>query len=348
MGCVPSKDDYSASRNARINQIIQSDRLRDQRTVKLLLLGAGESGKSTILKQMQLIHGSGFTPQQRSAFKSQIFMNLLQCVHSVLKAMKKFDLQLKTPVPSIESIPFDSIRGYDSIPQELIDPISLCIKDPEFQYTITRSREYQLNDSAVYFFEAFDRLIKPDYIPTDQDILRIRVKSTGITESKFQLGHLTYKMFDVGGQRSERRKWIHCFEHVTAILFLVGISEYDQVLEEDSRTNRMEESLILFELICNSQWFVNTSFIIFMNKIDILKRKIKTSPIQDFFPEFQGSNSYEEVAEFFLNKFLNKSRRPERVFAHFTCATDTRQITFVMAAVNEIIIEDNLKRNGLL
>jgi hypothetical protein len=40
-------------------------------------------------------------------------------------------------------------------------------------------------------------------------------------------------MFDVGGQRSERKKWIHCFENVNALLFLVAISGYDQCLAED-------------------------------------------------------------------------------------------------------------------
>ena len=40
------------------------------------------------------------------------------------------------------------------------------------------------------------------------------------------------RMVDVGGQRSERRKWIHCFENVTSIMFLVALSEYDQVLVE--------------------------------------------------------------------------------------------------------------------
>lgn len=72
-----------------------------------------------------------------------------------------------------------------------------------------------------------------NYMPTDQDILRSRVKTTGITETTFQVGELTYRLFDVGGQRSERKKWIHCFENVTALVFLVSLSEYDQMLYED-------------------------------------------------------------------------------------------------------------------
>lgn len=76
-------------------------------------------------------------------------------------------------------------------------------------------------------------MFAPNYVPDDQDILRSRLKTTGITETVFDLGSLTYRMFDVGGQRSERKKWIHCFENVTALLFLVAVSGYDQCLVED-------------------------------------------------------------------------------------------------------------------
>lgn len=70
-------------------------------------------------------------------------------------------------------------------------------------------------------------------------------------------------MFDVGGQRSERKKWIHCFENVTAIIFLAAISEYDSTLVEDENVNRMMEALTLFDTICNSRWFQKTSIICF-------------------------------------------------------------------------------------
>lgn len=70
-------------------------------------------------------------------------------------------------------------------------------------------------------------------MPNDQDLLRSRLRTTGITETIFDLGQLTYRMFDVGGQRSERKKWIHCFENVNCLLFLVAISGYDQCLVED-------------------------------------------------------------------------------------------------------------------
>jgi guanine nucleotide-binding protein subunit alpha len=71
-------------------------------------------------------------------------------------------------------------------------------------------------------------------LPDEQDILRSRVKTSGITETVFLMGDLTYRLFDVGGQRSERKKWIHCFEQVNAVVFLVALSEYDQYLYEDA------------------------------------------------------------------------------------------------------------------
>lgn len=118
---------------------------------------------------------------------------------------------------------------------------------------------------------------------------------------------MTYKLFDVGGQRSERKKWIHCFENVTALVFLVSLSEYDQMLYEDESVvcsslsssrayvhlrlfikNRMQEALTLFDSICNSRWFVKTSIILFLNKIDLFAEKLPYSPLGNYFPDFTG------------------------------------------------------------
>jgi guanine nucleotide-binding protein G(i) subunit alpha len=99
------------------------------------------------------------------------------------------------------------------------------------QKAVRRSREFRLSDS--YYFDAIDHMSLPPYLPTDQDILHSRVKITGITETTFKVGELSYKLFDVGGQRSEQKKWIHCFMNVTALVFLVSLSECDQMLYED-------------------------------------------------------------------------------------------------------------------
>ena len=83
------------------------------------------------------------------------------------------------------------------------------------------------------YYANIDRLFAPNYLPNDQDVLRSRLRTTGITETLFDLGNLTYHMFDVGGQRSERKKWVHCFEGVHCLLFVAALSGYDQCLVED-------------------------------------------------------------------------------------------------------------------
>lgn len=209
------------------------------------------------------------------------------------------------------------------------------------------------------YFDSIGRIAQPDYLPNDQDVLRSRVKTTGITETTFIIGELTYRMFDVGGQRSERKKWIHCFENVTTILFLVAISEYDQLLFEDETVNRMQEALTLFDSICNSRWFVKTSIILFLNKIDRFKEKLPVSPMKNYFPDYEGklnrtgnnggehhrSNiaeggpDYAAACDYILNRFVSLNQHEtKQIYTHFTCATDTTQIRFVMAAVNGMFI----------
>lgn len=169
-------------------------------------------------------------------------------------------------------------------------------------------------------------------------------------ETTFVINNITYRMVDVGGQRSERKKWIHCFENVTAIVFLVAISEYDQVLVEDPSVNRLQEALTLFDSICNSKWFTKTSIILFLNKIDLLAEKLATSPLSRYFPDYMGGSQYEAACQYLLHRFISLNTRADskQIYTHFTCATDTKQIKFVMAAVSDICLHDNLRSGGLL
>jgi guanine nucleotide-binding protein subunit alpha len=353
MGCAPSKvDKEGQARNDEIEAQLKKDRLAQRNEIKMLLLGAGESGKSTILKQMKLINTGSYTAEERDSYKEIIFSNTLQSMRVILDAMETLDIPLADDnnvrcAEVILSLPaqLDSER----MPAHVVEAVKGLWNDGGVQSCFQRSREFQLNDSAQYYFESIDRMAAPDYLPTDQDVLRSRVKSTGITETHFQIGDLKYKVFDVGGQRSERKKWIHCFENVTAIIFLVAISEYDQTLYEDENVNRMQEALTLFDSICNSRWFVRTSIILFLNKIDIFKNKLPVSPMSHFFPDYVGGADYNAACDYIVNRFVGLNRSDSKtIYSHFTCATDTNQIKFVISAVNDVIIQVNLKECGLL
>jgi guanine nucleotide-binding protein G(i) subunit alpha len=67
---------------------------------------------------------------------------------------------------------------------------------------------------------------------------------------------ISVHIFEVGVQRSERKKWIHQFENVTSIIWSVDLCGYDQVLLDESNTNQMMENLVLFDSVVNSRWFM--------------------------------------------------------------------------------------------
>ena len=94
--------------------------------------------------------------------------------------------------------------------QEMLAAIESLWHDPIIPVVMDRSSEFYMMDSATYFFSNIRKIGAADYVPDEADVLRARTKTTGISETRFNMGQLSIHMFDVGGQRSERKKWIHC------------------------------------------------------------------------------------------------------------------------------------------
>ncbi|XP_006882580.1 PREDICTED: guanine nucleotide-binding protein G(o) subunit alpha isoform X4 [Elephantulus edwardii] len=352
MGCTLSAEERAAlERSKAIEKNLKEDGISAAKDVKLLLLGAGESGKSTIVKQMKIIHEDGFSGEDVKQYKPVVYSNTIQSLAAIVRAMDTLGIEYGDKERKDQARPLSgSLGAADTEPfsPELLSAMMRLWGDSGIQECFNRSREYQLNDSAKYYLDSLDRIGAADYQPTEQDILRTRVKTTGIVETHFTFKNLHFRLFDVGGQRSERKKWIHCFEDVTAIIFCVALSGYDQVLHEDETTNRMHESLKLFDSICNNKWFTDTSIILFLNKKDIFEEKIKKSPLTICFPEYTGPNTYEDAAAYIQAQFESKNRSPNKeIYCHMTCATDTNNIQVVFDAVTDIIIANNLRGCGL-
>ena len=222
------------------------------------------------------------------------------------------------------------------------------------------------DDAHVYppslpsFFEKVEAIAGEDYCPTLKDVLQMRVRTSGIVEEEYIIDGVKFVMYDVGGQRNERKKWIHCFDEVTAVIFVAAISEYDQVLYEDATQNRMCESLNLFQEICNSKWFENTSIILFLNKRDLFEEKIKevdirqpdpADPSRMLFDEYEGGCDYDAGVEFIVAEYLAKNEKQDgtkEIFWHVTCATDTSNISTVFNACKEIILRKNMEGSGFM
>jgi len=346
----PRGGDPAARRNEEIEKKLRQDKKKQEREVKILLLGAGESGKSTILKQMRLLYADGFKRDERKSWKNIIFHNLIDAFLVLFEIATAQRTALEDPgnLDYVRLLNTErDIGPNEPIPIDYLHCFADLWSDAGIQLAMLKGNEYALHDNLNYFLEDIDRLFARDYLPTDQDILRTRLRTTGITETIFELGSLTYRMFDVGGQRSERKKWIHIFDNVNVVLFLAAISGYDQGLLEDRHGNQMTEALMLFEQIANSRYFDQASLILFLNKMDLFREKMRSgiSPISRYFSDYtSGTRDTKAGQAFFADKFKKLLRKKKELYIHFTNATDTNLLKVTMKSVQDMIVQRNLNQ----
>ncbi|NXL68259.1 GNAI3 protein, partial [Chordeiles acutipennis] len=281
----------------------------------------------------RIIHEDGYSEEECKQYKVVVYSNTIQSIIAIIRAMGRLKIDFGEVARADDARQLFVLAGSAEegvMTAELAGVIKRLWRDAGVQACFSRSREYQLNDSASYYLNDLDRISQPTYIPTQQDVLRTRVKTTGIVETHFTFKDLYFKMFDVGGQRSERKKWIHCFEGVTAIIFCVALSDYDLVLAED------EEMLDK----ADGSKQLNTDL------KDL--SAVNCWPKERIF-SFSGSNTYEEAAAYIQCQFedLNRRKDTKEIYTHFTCATDTKNVQFVFDAVTDVIIKNNLKECGL-
>ncbi|ORY36851.1 guanine nucleotide binding protein, alpha subunit [Rhizoclosmatium globosum] len=430
MGCSAStakeEDSIAALRNSEIDRQLAQEKkqLEAERKIKLLLLGPGESGKSTILKQMTLIYGNGFSQEQIEGFRSAIQLNILVSMASLIKAMDNLHIPYGFQTPESDESALQRISALP-MPEQLIhgssdeiEPLARCdtakslpanapvvdqqsnaskaslqyeegkrthtndlvailasreyavkggtmkqdgqvaeyarhiktLEDTQFgfnlevsmtpetivavktlwadsgiQYCFSRSHEFQLIDSCSYVMANIDRITTSDFKPTEDDILNARIMTIGVHETKFKISNkMTLAIYDVGGQRSERKKWAQFFSDTQSIIFLIAISSYDQVCLEDDETNRVVESMNLFSSICNHPLFKKTDLVLFLNKIDLFEEKIQKRPISLYFQDYDGPNTLQESSKYFVKRFMDINKYPndKQIYPHLTHATE--------------------------
>merc|ERR1712228_631549 len=133
------------------------------------------------------------------------------------------------------------------------------------------------------------------------------------------------------------KKWIHCFEGVTAVIFVASLSSYNEVLLEDENVIVMMEEINLFDQICNSRWFQEKYII---NKI----------PLTECFDDFNGSSSdCESAMTFIKKKYMARNQNTQKqIYTHFTCATDRDNVMSLFNDVQQVVIQTSLKVGGLI
>ncbi|KAI3414973.1 uncharacterized protein J3R85_015672 [Psidium guajava] len=384
MGLLCSRNrqyhDTDAKENAQdveIERRIEQETKAEKHIQKLLLLGAGESGKSTIFKQIKLLFQTGFDESELKSYVPVIHANVYQTIkilHDGSKELAQNDGDSSKYVIANANKDIgeklSEIGGrldYPRLTKELAKEIESLWKDDAIQETYACGYRLQVPDCAQYFMENLQRFSDINYVPTKDDVLYARVRTTGVVEIQFspvgenKRSGEVYRLFDVGGQRNERRKWIHLFEGVSAVIFCAAISEYDQTLFEDENKNRMMETKELFDWVLKQPCFEKTSFMLFLNKFDIFEKKVLKVPLNvcEWFKDYEsvstGKQEIEHAYEFVKKKFeelyyqCTAPERMDRVFKIYrTTALDQKLIKKTFKLVDETLRRRNLLEAGLL
>jgi len=223
-----------------------------------------------------------------------------------------------------------------------------------------KRRRIRLEESSGFFLDEIDRIADKHYIPTDDDVLKARLKTVGVVEHCFSLERgnekgVDWKIFDVGGARSQRQYWAPYFSEVDAIIFLAPISAFDQVLTEDPTINRMEDSLLLWRTVVSNKLLENVNIVLFLNKCDLLELKLINGVMLSNHMTSYGDrpNNYDSISRYFKNKFAAvhqsfSGNQKREVYIHLTSVTDTRKTSSVIANVRDIILRKNLEGSRLI
>jgi len=349
------QESADAETTKKLDNVLKVTQNNDTKIIKLLLLGTGESGKSTIFKQMQILYvDNGFTEFEKNVFRPVVRKNIVDSIQTLIMGADRFNLRFQDKNSNDIArwlLRLDPLAN-DFWNDDIVPRVRhLWEREPAITQAYSNRSKLQLIDSAAYFFkpENLNRIADPNYIPNKDDILRARLRTSGIVEKVFNIQGNLFKFLDVGGQRNERRKWIHCFQDVTAVIFVTAIQEYDQFLYEDEKENRLLESINVFNQIINNICFARSTIILFLNKMDLFAEKIKYVPLSVCFNDIDGDSNkgVDEASDFIRDKFTVCSQDKKRlIFAHKTCATDTKNVEKVFEACKVTILKISLDRIG--
>lgn len=321
---------------------------------KILLLGAGESGKSTVLKQLKLIHNKKLQAKDLVNVGDSLHQNVVDCMKALLYAAQKFEYELDDETDKKTA---ELIMNYDEahrISYELGQAVLKLYKSKAIKDTYGRRSEYWILDACNYYMKNLERFTEIGFTPTEEDAVMARIRTTGIVpidlEQKIQKvseddpDSLKFTVVDVGGQRNERKKWMHCFSDVKCILFVVNLAGYNQVLFEDNTKNRMQEALELFADITKRATFRDTPMFLFLNKKDLFEDEIRTVDLSHAFPDYTGGSNLQASLEHVEDAFRKKLPPGKSVDIQVVTSVVKRDIKYAFEEVKNKLYEMNRKQ----
>lgn len=228
MGCNQSVHAPIHNEAFEVEKMMQEAREAEKRRFKILLLGAGESGKSTVVKQIKNIHNVVDESNNKLQYVTTLKKNVIEAIQTLINASKTLNIPIESTQAQEAAAKLLTLDQEAQVNETLAPLVHSVWKDAGIQKTYDRRSEYWNMDATPYYLDEVFRIADDNFEPNEEDQLMARVRTTGIVVSEIIEEPYRFEVVDVGGQRSERRKWIHCFDDVKAIIFLASLSGYNQ------------------------------------------------------------------------------------------------------------------------
>ncbi|KAF7365487.1 putative G protein alpha chain [Mycena venus] len=206
------------------------------------------------------------------------------------------------------------------------------------------------------FLDQVQRICDENYTPKPDDILRARVHTVGPEEYFIPMKNhknprlQSWTVYDVDDSTMRRAgTWVQFFDEVEAIVFLVPISTFDEVLEENPEVNRLEDSLNRWKALCSNKLLASVHFILFLNKADILNSKLQSGVQFNSYLRSYGNrpNKLNEVIRYLKRHFAaihrENSPRARLLYQYIASAIDARATATITSNINDIRIRKALK-----
>lgn len=348
-----------------IEKNMKQNEKESSRTIRLLLLGTGEAGKTTILKQIQRIHKVAKPNELRNLIPyikdAVVGYTKILCCQAYILHRQGEKTKVDAKIERLQRYITDLKPPYKHN-AALADKISKLWADPAIKETLRLRSRYQIHDNVSHFLGRAGFICDDNYKLSVGDYLRIRTRSTGMTTERISsavgnYGTYHFEFTDVGGQKSQRSRWLEiAVDKMDAVAYVIALSDYDLKCYEDHERNRFLEALDVFRDIIKGKYLDNKIVLILLNKHELFIKKIRKVPITvafEDYPKNANPHNAEQVIEFVVSKFeeclqqVKDKKLVSQLHFHRISALDVSDIRALYETATLAMVQKKLRQSGL-
>ncbi|KAF1997408.1 guanine nucleotide-binding protein-like protein alpha-3 subunit [Amniculicola lignicola CBS 123094] len=316
---MPTQQDYldaaAAMRSEAIDRRLEEEATTLRRETKLVLMGAINSGKELIMRQIKVLYAQGYPREERMGYIHVVRSTVRVLMHAIIDLLKDTGVNLSEDLNHDFAVLLHEVEtvDMDRITPAAVQAVENIWHSGQFSNIFVKNFEIDFPQYASYFASEILRISDVDYIPSEADIIRLNHSMGGIKELRFSWDEIDVHLFNISGYIPDqfRKRWFHQLEGATALIYTVDVSTYDRPYFGQATESALLDDFATFESWANSPKFAGSSIILLLNNFTRFREKMQHSPLSTFFPEYQeGPDPEVSARQYILRRFkdVNRSR----------------------------------------